>query len=77
MTDEPFDIADAEWSSLSGDKAQWIVVYQDRKLTRWEWIKVHVFRRPNPLIIFSGAPDDPGVIVQNGESFTIEFGDGT
>lgn len=54
-----FDAADYSWESrgvfssaykamLDGAAMFPPIIYDDRPLTRWEWIKVKVFRKPDP-----------------------------
>jgi len=54
-----FDAADYSWESrgvfssaykamLDGAAMFPPIIYDDRSLTRWEWVKVHVFRKPDP-----------------------------
>jgi len=53
------DAADYSWDSrgvfssaykamLDGAAMFPPIIYDDRSLTRWEWVKVHVFRKPDP-----------------------------
>lgn len=48
-----YDAADAEWPSATISDGTFIslTVYDDRDLTRWEWIKVRVLRRRDPRLL--------------------------
>lgn len=48
MADDPQDIS---WTSSKIANVIGAFYYVDRSLTRWEWLKVHVLRRPDPRLL--------------------------
>jgi hypothetical protein len=49
MTDN-IDAADISWSSSPTGDIRGMILYEDRPLTRWEWVRVRIFRRRDPRI---------------------------
>lgn len=45
------DMADAVWSTPRTLHFRSAILYVDRPLTRWEWVKVRVFRRRDPRLL--------------------------
>jgi hypothetical protein len=45
------DMADFAWSPPRVLNIRGGVLYADRPLTRWEWVRVRVFRRRDPRLL--------------------------
>lgn len=70
--DEPVDAADLSWPRSGEIRPEWVTIYDDRPLTRWERIRMW-FTRVDPRVLYSGPMPSPPVL--GGQTVRVEWGE--